>query len=319
MGGKLTQDDFIKRIEANYGTEYEVLTPYTKAHEKVKVRHSICGYKWEVDPWSLLRKQIKQCPKCSNKWKRDTDSFKKEVAELYNGEYEVIGEYVSTNILIHMKHTICGHEFMRTPCAFKQGVRCPICRRPNYNETTATFSSRLLEKHGGKYTMLTEYKNAKSLISVRCNKCHQVWDCTPDNLMRGHGCPHYVTSRGEASIERWLIANGLKYKPQYSNRECRDKRALRFDFAIFLPGSDTPALLIEYDGVQHFRATRFCSDMTNTECEKNLSDVKRKDEIKENFCKEKRIPLLRIHYKDFDKIDKILEDNLRKTIPCQAG
>lgn len=318
MAKKLKQEEFIERVRTNYGTEYEALTSYTKAHEKVLVKHVKCGYEWMVDPWSLMQKHLKGCPQCSNKWKRDTDSFKKEVALLYDGEYEVVGEYKSTNTALLMRHKVCGNEFMRLPREFKQGVRCPKCRRPNYYESSETFATRLNQRHHGKYVLLSEYVSARKPVVVNCNKCGNTWETTPDSLMSGHGCPKCTISHGEIAIENWLGNHGFKYKGQYSNRECKDIRALRFDFAVFDEFDDEPMMLIEYDGVQHFKPTRFNERMSNSECERNLSDVQRKDKIKENFCKTKEIPLLRISYKDFDKIESILANALTKTIPCQA-
>jgi len=317
MGGKLMQEKFVQRVKDIYGDSYTILSEYTNQHNKVLARHNVCGYEWFVDPWSLLRKQIKACPLCNNKWKRDTVSFKAEVERLYGSEYEVLGEYEGTNKPILMRHRVCGTEFMRTPRALKQGVRCPKCRRPNYFENTETFMQRLNEKYNGQYELLSEYEYARKKVTVKCKKCGIVWQITPDNLMRGHGCPHCTISHGEDRIEAWLKQNGFKYKAQYSTKECRDKRALRFDFAV-LDDLDKPKTLIEYDGAHHFRPTRFNNIMPNEQCESNLRDVQRKDAIKEKYCHDKNIPLLRINYKQFEQIEEILTNSITKDNPVPS-
>ncbi len=317
MGGKLTQENFIKRVYDIYGDKYTILSDYTNQHNKVLVRHNICGYEWWIDPWSLLRKQIKNCPLCNNKWKRTTDTFKAEVAQLYDNEYEVLGEYKSTNKPILMRHKVCGTEFLRLPREFKKGVRCPKCRRPNYFENTETFQQRLDEKYSGEYELLSDYQYARRKVSVKCKKCGTVWQVTPDNLMRGHGCPHCTISHGEDRIENWLKQKGFNYKAQYSNKSCRDKRALRFDFAI-LDENNNPVFLIEYDGAHHFTPTRFNNIMSNEQCESNLKDVQRKDAIKKKYCEKNNIPLLRISHRQFNKIEEILEKSIIKDNPVPS-
>ncbi len=316
MGKKLKQEDFVRRVWEVYGDSYTILTEYTSQHEKVLVRHR-CGYEWHVDPWSLLQSHIKECPKCNNKWKRDTEAFKREVVEKYGGEYEVVGEYIGTNKNVLMRHTKCGKEFMRMPRELKQGVLCPECRRPNYHETTETYRKRLDEKYDGKYELLSEYTYARAKVNVKCNQCGTIWEATPDNLMRGHRCPKCTISRGEDRNEAWLVKNGVKHQSQYSDKRCRDERALRFDFAI-LDENDKLSLLIEYDGAKHFRPTRFSNAMENALCESNLRDTQRKDRIKQDFCNTQGIKLLRINHKQFEKIEDILGESITKDNPVPS-
>ena len=314
---RLSQEEFERRVEEKNPGKYEILSAYKKQHEKVLVRHKECGYEWNVDPWNLMSGKIKKCPLCNNKWKRDTEDFKKEVRLLYGDEYEVLGEYISTNMPILMKHKTCGKEFMRIPREFKQGVLCPTCRRPNYHETTDSFKKRIKLERGDRYDLLDEYRGARERTLFLCKKCGGKFFSTPDNVIRGHGCPKCSISRGEEKIDDWLKAKGFRYKRQYADPSCRDKRALRFDFAVLDDGASVLAL-IEYDGVHHFRPVRFCAEMKNKLCEANLEDVKAKDKIKSEFCKTRNIPLIRISYKDFGRVEKILESSLRKIIPCQA-
>lgn len=314
---RLTQDEFERRVEKSNPGQYEILSEYKKQHEKVLIRHKECGYEWMVDPWNLMAGKIKKCPLCSNKWKRTTNDFKKEVYDMFGDEYEVIGEYKSTNSPILIRHRICGNEFMRIPRELKQGVLCPKCRRPNYYQNTKTFSERLKSIQGGKYELLGEYKGARTKTEFLCKKCGEVFSATPDNIVRGHGCPKCTISKGEDRVERWLKSNGLIYEKQYSNKSCKSKRALRFDFAVKREDGSI-AMLIEYDGVQHFRPVRFNSLMANRKCEQNFAETVERDEIKTKFCKDANIPLLRISYKELNQIEKILERSLRKIIPCQA-
>lgn len=68
--------------------------------------------------------------------------------------------------------------------------------------------------------------------------------------------------------------------------------------------NDNLICLIEYDGIQHFEHREFL--MTKEE----YFNLKRNDELKNLYCKNNNIILLRIKYTDFNKIEKILLDYL---------
>ena len=85
------------------------------------------------------------------------------------------------------------------------------------------------------------------------------------------------------------------------------KSKLKFDFAI-LDDKDNPMLLIEFDGEQHFYPSRYSKDPENNVNRFNL--VKKRDDIKNKYCIDKNIRLLRIPYWDFDNIEEILSKEL---------
>jgi len=66
---------------------------------------------------------------------------------------------------------------------------------------------------------------------------------------------------------------------------CRNIRELPFDF--YLPKYN---MCIEFDGVHHFKP------MNHWGGKENLIEVKRRDEIKNQYCKDNNIKLLRIKY-----------------------
>lgn len=75
------------------------------------------------------------------------------------------------------------------------------------------------------------------------------------------------------------------------------KNKLPFDFYI-----KKYNLCIEYDGEQHFIKKSFNMD------EEEFLLIKKRDEIKNNFCKKNKINLIRIHFTEQKNIDNILKD-----------
>ena len=97
---------------------------------------------------------------------------------------------------------------------------------------------------------------------------------------------------------------------QYTFPDCKYKNVLPFDFAI-LDKNNNPILMIEYDGEQHYRPVNF-GGISDEEARENLRLTKKRDKIKTDYCKKNNIHLLRISYNDFDKIEKILDSELKK-------
>jgi signal peptidase I len=132
-----------------------------------------------------------------------------------------------------------------------------------------------------------------------------------NGFLTGSRCPKCVQSKIEYFIENYFIRNNIKYKTQYKIRNCKDKRPLPFDFAVFK--EKKLILLLEADGKQHFEKVYF-GGISEEEATKNFNYVRWHDEIKNNFCKQNNINLIRIPYWDFNEIDIVLQDKLKYCI-----
>lgn len=104
------------------------------------------------------------------------------------------------------------------------------------------------------------------------------------------GC---VMSKGEQKLQNIFEQNHISFEKQktYPNLTYNNN-LLRFDF--YLPEYN---ILIEYDGILHYQTTN-----TGWDTEEKLKLTQLRDEIKNKWCKENHIPLLRIPYTDFSKL-----------------
>ena len=82
-----------------------------------------------------------------------------------------------------------------------------------------------------------------------------------------------------------------------------NKSKYRFDF--YIPKYN---LAIEYQGEQHFRDNSFFKD--------GLDVVQKRDEVKRNYCKENKIDLLEISYKDYNLHNSLKGGNSYKILPA---
>jgi hypothetical protein len=63
-------------------------------------------------------------------------------------------------------------------------------------------------------------------------------------------------------------------------------------------------LFIEYDGEGHYFP---CFGYIPENKQKNLEDCQRRDKIKDEWAKANNIPLLRIPYWDYDRIEELID------------
>lgn len=109
-------------------------------------------------------------------------------------------------------------------------------------------------------------------------------------------------SSGECILEQILLDMNIEFETQKMFKECKDISYLRFDF--YLPEYNC---CIEYDGIQHFKVTGW-----NTE--KKLLETQKRDEIKNNYCQNYNIGLIRISYQNKKKLSlEYLQQLLNKT------
>ena len=139
---------------------------------------------------------------------------------------------------------------------------------------------------------------------MKHKKCGFVYEVTPGNFIyHEKRCPKCRYSRGEKRVKDYLKANGYKFTPQHRFPDCRLEMPLVFDFVVYdLNGNVTHA--IEYDGEFHFYK-KFRTD-------EEFSLQKKRDKIKNDYCEQKGIKMIRIPYQQFNNIEKILSAKLPK-------
>lgn len=308
MVKRKTHEEFVSEII----DEYEVLGVYINARTNLKIKHKKCGYIWDVMPDNLIRgikRGIAVCPFCNGKINLSTDDFKIRVKELVEYEYVVLGEYVNNHTYIKMKHNKCGHIYDVTPNHFQNGKRCPKCHFKNIadllRKSHAQFIKEVYNLVGNEYEILTKYINSRKKVEIIHKICGSIYKVSPDKFLRGTRCPVCKNTKGEMAIFTYLNEKNIKNTKQFVFEDCKFEKILRFDFAI-LDDNDNLAYLIEYDGQQHFEPIDFASK--GKEWAINQFEItKKRDQIKNQYCKDNNILLYRIPYWKFNEIESILE------------
>jgi len=143
----------------------------------------------------------------------------------------------------------------------------------------------------------------KIIIRHNCDKCNNhEWAVTKISFLHlGSRCPVCQESKGETKVRNFLLENNIIFKRQFGFNDLHYGK-LKFDFAIFSNEDRlVPLFLIEFDGEFHY---------LNIFGEEKLKDSQQRDLLKNEYCKEHNINLIRIPYWEKENIEKILEKKI---------
>ena len=214
------------------------------------------------------------------------------------GEWTVL--YYVGNSKWHCRCS-CGVEKDVNTVSLRKGTSksCGCQRTINSRENNGKF----IDETGNRYGFLTVLEKDEEL-SIKNHRAYWICQCDCGNLktvsskcLRGgktQSCGCNSISRGETKINQILLENNVNFQREY--RVNINNHYYRFDFAIFSPEQKLIAF-IEFDGSQHF-------DMEKTHWGHDTSAIQKNDEIKNQYCQQHNIPLIRIPYWELENIDK---------------
>jgi len=261
-------------------------------------------------------KQGYRCPICFHIKKNIDQTFtldyvKNYILEHGDGDILVSEKYVKCKEKIKILCHTCEKEYAMTFDGFKQGKRCRNCSYVKSGKDKSDkliFSGHnlgeenpnlLLEWDWNKNT-INPYEicsNSKLSAFWICSKCGESYKTRIDHRAGKSktGCPFCKFSKGELEIKKYLKNFKIDYIPQYQFKDCKHKKSLPFDFYLTKYN-----ICLEYSGRQHFCPIDYFGG------EKAFNEQKRRDKIKEDYCKNNKIPLMIIPYWEFDNIENIL-------------
>lgn len=289
-------DEYLSQLK-NINTNVECIGEYINSTTKTLHKCKRCGFEWLVKPSNVLIGS--DCPKCFGNIKKTNDEY---ILQLHNKlpHLVLLEDYKNANTPLKHKCIIHNYEFISNPHTVINSCGCKYCGIETATQKRTTSHEDFIQKvyNVNPYIqILNKYINSAHKIQCKCLHCGYVWNAYPYNLLNGCGCPQCKESKGERSIRLWLNNHNIKYEFQKRFKDCRNKKPLPFDF--YLPEYNT---CIEYDGMQHFKSVDYFGG------EKCLEALKKCDTIKNEYCKNHDIGLLRISYNDniTDKLQNYL-------------
>jgi hypothetical protein len=309
---RLTLEEVKEKIFSEFGGSLELFGgEYVSNLSILKIRCMNCGKIFERNLSNLIGS--KGCSTCfysdnPRHNKKSQEIFEQELFEKYGEEYVILGEYVDCKTHILLRH-FCGNEWSVTPSNILRGYGCPICgikkRSDKVRKPLSVFMDEIEKFAKGEYTILSEYKNNHTKITLKHSVCDSIIEILPENFLKRKGCPVCRNkSLGEKRIKVFLENMNIDFLQQYKFKNCRGLRGgqLRFDFGILK--DDVLLCLIEYQGIGHFLPIEYFGG------QEVYLERKSNDAFKGYYCYKRDIPLISISYLDYNNIEKILEEAL---------
>ncbi len=202
------------------------------------------------------------------------------------------------------KCTLCYNSFVISDKNKKYVKTCGCgCKRIKSN--SYQFSQDSVKIHGNIYDYSkVGYKGVLVKVVITCKR-HGDFLQFPQDHLTGSGCAKCRASHGERRIRRFLEDNSIIHFSQHKFIDCVNPisgRMLAFDY--YIPNKN---MVIEYDGEQHFRLGKLGG---HTMTMQDLLDIQHRDSIKTKYASDKNLTLLRISYKQINKVDNILQKEI---------
>ena len=147
----------------------------------------------------------------------------------------------------------------------------------------------------GKLTVISKTINDLGQLRWKCKcDCGNITIVSSNSLRSGNtqSCGCIGKSKGEWKIEELLTKNNIIFTKEFP--VITKNRRFRFDFAIF---KDNQLLyFIEYNGEQHYYPIDFFGG------EEYFKYIQENDLIKEQYCIENNIPLIKIKYTQYKNL-----------------
>lgn len=289
----LRQEDVIKRYQELYGNKFDYsLFKYVNSITKAKIKCNTCGTIFEQIPNSHLSGH--GCPNCRNKYFSDIRKISQEeiikrFIEIHGDKYDYSKVvYVGLQIKVIVICPVHG-EFEQTPNNHLKGHGCAKCGDITQALLLTLDQKEVIERfiwlHGDRFGYDDfVYKGMSEKGAIKCYEHGLFWQ-TPNNHLKGQGCPKCNYSKGEAALEVIFKKHNIKYEPQFK------LPFYNFEYDFYLPDY---GVIVEFHGRQHYEPVdRFGG----------LEKFKKQIEIdafKRSLAREYKILLIEIHYKHLD-------------------
>ena len=253
-----------------------------------------CGNQTQVRTTDLRNGHTASCGKCKYR--------KKDIKGQRFGKVVVLEEAPSDsqgNAVWKCKCD-CGKEFYTLGTRLRNGntTSCGCIRINKFIEFNKTRALDLTNQRFGELVAIapTEKREGSKVVwKCQCSCGKEIY-VSSSNLTTGNtkSCGCLKISLGENRIVQILTNNNVNYETQktFSNLSFENGYKARFDF--YLPNYNT---IIEYDGKQHFIQGNGVFDN-----EEKFAKTQEHDFIKNEYCKNNNITLIRIPYTHYDNI-----------------
>ena len=286
----MTKEEFLNRARNTHGYKYK----YIDISDKIILKDNIkIKFGDNIYTQNVNKHLSGKCPE-KNTPKKTTQEFVEESKKIWGERFSYNEtEYFGALKKVKLFDKKRGVFIEQTASLHLQGFEAKSLDQEEFIE-----KSKLISDFIYSYESCT-YTNTTTKIKLNCPK-HGDFQVKPiEHILYGLKCKKCDESISTKKIKSILKKNNLNFIQQHKFEECKNKHQLPFDF--YIPSKRT---CIEFDGIQHFQPIEHFGGI------KAYEQLKQNDKIKNDYCEENYINLIRIRYDQIDKIEEILRRNL---------
>lgn len=304
MSKKLTKEEFIAKLNYKVQSAIEVLI-FNGSSKPITFRILKTG-------------EIRTQSRANELFKNTTGTFKpqgrvptnqntindiqKEIDIKFGKNTLQVISYSSRTAPMTVQCTRCKMKKEYAKAASLKNIEygCQNCDRPRMTKEETQIEIDLLFGEGEFKILQYSRRDEPILIQHKCGLV--IKKRSFGKIKNMLGCPacEKAQSKGNRDISNFLLNLKVPFETEYSFIDLRGKKyPLRYDFAIKL--KDKLFGLIEFDGEGHFLE----------KSKYHTPELIENDKKKNEYCIERNIPLLRIPYWEFKRINQLILNFLK--------
>lgn len=325
--------DNIKNYLKRNGCDIEIISDtFVSVDTHMLFRCLKCGEYFETTMSSITSNNMKICGKCSCKQQGENNRL--DINEVRKRFYEVGLYIINSDTFIYegvnQKISLIdnnGYKYYTSLSCIKKKKHtdnCDTSRNGKFEQGNPYVIDNIKN-----YIFINNlpcklisdiYMDCKAKLEFKCLECGNIFKTNINIFISSgkHRCD--VCTHAQSNIswltEQYIKSMEIKYAKEYKIDDCRNIMPLPFDFAI-LNKENSLVGLIEVDGEQHYRATNMGNTkMSEADIQENFNKRKRYDKIKNDYCINNKIKLIRVPYWLFksEKYKKYLDIELKKIL-----
>lgn len=280
-------NSYNERINLMHQEKVEIIE-YNGLSNPVKYYCPRCHKIKSCNPARTLITRLSLCDKC---YGIEKNKIKDKIDKLFSQskDYKII-TWRGAEKKMTIQCNKCGEIFDRIPRHVIESFNhCPHCNSGAIKQRLdpIEMQKRIDEEFGeGQYKLLDYKGQLQKNSKIKCLSCGLIFNTQCSVFTKSRGCPKCkrYKSKGEQLVQRYLKEHNICFETQKRFSDCNGNLS-SFDFCVY--DENNTMHLIEVNGRQHYFESKHFD---------GLEIIQKRDQLKIDYCKEKRIDLIIIPY-----------------------
>lgn len=301
---------------------YELRSEYTGFKNYVDIYCPGCRQIFTMT-WNGFYTKERDCSNCKTKFKKKMRTPFTKVQEEFESKLNILlsveEDYTDRDTMLKCI-CVCGRKCTKSygNVLYSSGrcIKCSGEKRGEKQKNSNNIADEIVSNRGIKILEYS-YKNIRDPFPLECLTCKFQFEMSLESVRNGNGCPKCRCSYGEFKLLQYMqimqkyffIDISVQYKvshdPDNDSPGCRRGR-YDLPFDMLIKPFDGHEMLIEIDGIQHFKPVKFYGGPNKFIIQREC------DIIKSLYCLNNNIQLLRVAYSDIDNLVEIVIGFIRK-------